>query len=211
MKVILLTIVIFLILSLAVSIAQEEEIDTGETEEEIPICGDGKCTSFEDEKVCPKDCKTEDEIIGGEELAEEPTTVEEPSETPETQIIPKETEQEETTVEKVSTEEEIKEKRSFLSSWTFKIILIATSFLIAGLVIFFIYQKKTATKLQGGIIEEQKSEETKTATEETVINPQLIEYIKTNLKKGFTKEQIRIELVKVGWDIREVDKALTQF
>ena len=53
-----ITLVIILILSIAFSSAQEE-IDTGEIED-IPVCGDGKCSDIETADLCPKDCKTEE-------------------------------------------------------------------------------------------------------------------------------------------------------
>lgn len=133
-----------------------------------------------------------------------------PAEKPAETTTPNETVSEEKPVEETPSAE----GTSFLSSWTFRIIFITALFLIAGLVIFYVYKKISITPKQPtGIIEEQKITETKPVTpvEEAKINPQLAEYIQTNIKKGFTKEQIKAELLKAGWNAGEIDKALAKY
>lgn len=128
-----------------------------------------------------------------------------------------------------TTGKEESDESTFFSGLKLKIIIIALLFLIAGIIMFFFFKKKTSASEQPsyGVIEEQKKEETKTVTEElkpsvpiekvklppkeVKVDPKLAEYIQTNIKKGFTKEQIKKSLIKASWDAVEVDAALAKY
>lgn len=120
----------------------------------------------------------------------------------------------------------------FFSGLIFRIILAIS---IVGIIAFFLYHN--AKKEQGGIFIEARDEEVKpeSSTKESIvidqeavktkkvdepkampseeikINPKLIEYIQTNLKKGYTKEQIKETLIKSAWDEKEIELALSKF
>jgi len=120
----------------------------------------------------------------------------------------------------------------FFSGLLIRIILAIS---IVGIIAFFLY--RNAKKEQGGVIIEQENKEVKpeSSTKESIIynqekvetkkieepktmpseeikiNPKLIGYIRINIRKGFTKEQIKKALLKSGWDGKEVSLALSKF
>lgn len=161
-------------------------------------CGDSICDISKGESYCdcPEDCSKPSEEL----------------KTPEEQKIKPE-------VEEGITQEKEELKQSFFSNLAFKIIIITILFLIVGIILFFVYKKRSTTpEKPSGIIEEPESKETNPTEQPKIekpkkeqVCPMLLEYIKTNLDKGFTKEQIKEALVKAGWNAKEVDKALAQF
>ncbi|MCD4666780.1 hypothetical protein K8R47_03145, partial [archaeon] len=88
------------------------------------------------------------------------------------------------------------------------VFFIVFLFVIFGLLFFYFYLRKKIEDIQFGYIKPTKKKKKGNIKKD---DDPLRSYIKTCLRKGYSEDEVRIELFKTKWSKKKINKILEEF